>query len=138
MFHEQKLNDIGSYDLDVKESILLIYYPEDDEEELEDTPIELENRAARNGNVWSSIQGQPVRLCLCDIRRREQSGPVQETKGLTVADTFEIIHLDEIYDITICESNRKTRELYDGDSAKQQIVYLVHICGRIIFSIILR
>ncbi|XP_067647073.1 uncharacterized protein [Eurosta solidaginis] len=119
---DECVGDIGGDDSDLEEPTLPEYDPEDgsdSDEELEDAPTETgEYFTARDGNVWSSIQPQPVRFRTHNILRSAQSGPVRATQGLTISKTFKLITSDEICDIIIRESNRKARQFFDDDNAK--------------------
>ncbi|XP_067625333.1 piggyBac transposable element-derived protein 4-like [Eurosta solidaginis] len=119
---DECVGDIGGDDSDLEEPTLPEYDPEDgsdSDEELEDAPTETgEYFTARDGNVWSYIQPQPVRFRTHNILRSAQSGPVRATQGLTISETFKLITSDEICDIIIRESNRKARQFFDDDNAK--------------------
>ncbi|XP_049301827.1 uncharacterized protein LOC125775358 isoform X3 [Bactrocera dorsalis] len=119
---DECVGDIRGDDSDLEEPTLPEYDPEDDsdsDEELEDAPIEAgEYFTARDGNVWSSIQPQPVRFRTHNILRSAQSVPVRATQGLTISETFKLIMSDEICDIIFRESNRKARQFFYDDNAK--------------------
>lgn len=119
---DEDLGDIGADDSDVEEPTLPEYDPEDDsdsDEEHEDAQIVTgECFTARDGNVWSSIQPQPVRFRTHNILKSAQSGPTRATQGLTIGETFQLLMSNDICDIIIRESNRKAKQFYDSENAK--------------------